>query len=147
MIVVIVCLTRFIQPTVVVGESMTPNFKSLDYVLVNKFNPKLDYNDVITFPDDDRILIKRIVGKPGDHIEIKNNSVYRNGKKIKELYTKEKTEAGIDFNNVYLDENSYYVLGDHRTDSMDSRVFGTVNKNNIIGKVIIRIFRKPTIYF
>ena len=97
-----------------------------------------EYGDIIIFPREGKLLIKRVIGKPGDTIDIKEGKVYRNGEAIDDytdLYTEpEMTRA--------LDEDEYFVLGDNRTVSLDSRSpdVGTVRKSEIIGKAFLRLF-------
>ena len=81
-------------------------------------------------------IIKRIIGLPGETIEYKDNQLYVNGKKMKENYGSDITE---DFS-VKVGKGSYFVLGDNRTNSMDSRYFGSFKKKDIIGKTSLTIF-------
>ena len=134
-------ILQFVQPTLVSGDSMDPYLKHHDYLIMNKNiyrHSDPEYGDIIIFPREGKLLIKRVIGKPGDTIDIKEGKVYRNGEAIDDytdLYTEpEMTRA--------LDEDEYFVLGDNRTVSLDSRSpdVGTVRKSEIIGKAFLRLF-------
>ena len=86
--------------------------------------------------DGDEYLIKRVIGLPGETIEYKDNQLYVNGKKIKDNYGSEKTE---DFK-TKVPKDSYYALGDNRTNSRDSRYYGAFHKKKILGKTKLIIF-------
>lgn len=89
-------------------------------------------------------LIKRIIGLPGDKIEIKNNVLYVNGIKKNESYAKIDPMCNTVLNGEYLEikvkPNQYFVLGDNRGGSLDSRAFGTIDESWIEGKAVFRLF-------
>ena len=134
------------RPFQVSGSSMFPNFVDKQYVLTNiitlKFgNPKL--GDVIVFkapPDPEKDYIKRVIGIPQDTIYIKNGDVYLNGKFLDEstfLKPSVKTYGGsflAEGNTVTVPQDSYFVMGDNRSGSSDSREWGFVPFKSIIGK-------------
>lgn len=137
-----------IEPTVVVGHSMMPNLKDGQYMLNLKTayqfgNP--DYGDVVIVDTVDQnesahYLIKRVIGLPGDTIEIKDNTLYRNGVKVMENYILEPMRNNNNLK-VTLGEEEIWVMGDNRNNSMDSRAIGPVNyKRDIRGKVILRLY-------
>lgn len=140
-----------IQPFVVEGQSMEPNFHNQEYLIVQKISYKISQpkrGDVIIFkapnnPGYD--YIKRIIALPGDNIKIEKNSVYINGKKINESYlaANELTLVGQN-ENLALEKtigpNEFFVLGDNRQHSSDSREFGPLDKSNIIGKVWVTVY-------
>jgi len=137
------------QPFIVKGESMAPNFESGDYLIINEisyrfFEPRR--GDIIVFgypKDKNQRFIKRIIGLPGEIVIIENNEVHiiKDGKDtiLEESYLPEnlKTRGNV---NVLLKEDEYFVLGDNREYSFDSRVWGGVNRKNIIGKAFLRLF-------
>jgi signal peptidase I len=142
------------RPFNVSGQSMYPNFHNGEYVITNLIGFEdlkvyhasfgtLKLGDVIVFvapPDPTKDYIKRVVGLPGDTISIKAGDVYRNGKLFDEsayLNSDVKTQEGAFLTEgqvVTVPENSYFVLGDNRPESADSRSWGFVPKDNVVGK-------------
>jgi len=134
------------RPFQVNGNSMDPNFFDKEYILTNIIalhfeNPKI--GDVIVFKspaDPDKDYIKRVIGTPGDRVLIKNGSVYLNGKMLNEssyLDPFVKTNAGSflkEDEEITTAKNAYFVLGDNRPYSSDSREWGFVPKKSIIGE-------------
>jgi signal peptidase I len=138
-----------LSPQEISGASMEPNFHNGEYILTNKIQYKLQdpvRGDVVIFksPTNKEIdYIKRIIGVPGDTVELKNNAFYVNGQKVEEPYL----EKGVYiFGGSYLKENQsivvppgeYFVSGDNRPHSSDSREFGTIPKEDFIGKALLR---------
>lgn len=128
----------------VIGPSMNNTLKSGDITVVNKLVFRLrniKRNEIVSLKKDDKIMVKRIIGLPGEHIEYKDNILYVDGKKISDSRsssTKDFKLESIGYETIPKD--MYLVLGDNRTNSSDSRTFGLVKKNDIIGKVNIRIY-------
>ena len=121
------------QPFRVQGASMTPNFFSGDYVLVDKvsyhFRP-LDRGEVIVFrnpENESEYFIKRVVGLPGKVVSISDGQVYIDGKMLKEGYLPSETES-IGETDFILGPDEYFVMGDNRTQSRDSRSWGRSRK-------------------
>ncbi len=139
------------QPFVVKGDSMLPNFNSGDYLIVDEISYRFknpERGDVIVFkyPQNPSYrFIKRIIGLPGETIEIKNNEVAVYSKDEQKqilnetLYIPDSKKTYGDIR-IKLKENEYFVLGDNRPYSSDSRSWGPLPKENIIGKVFIRLF-------
>ncbi|MDY6064821.1 MAG: signal peptidase I [Finegoldia sp.] len=136
-----------LSTTVVQGNSMNPTIESGDKIFVNRLKVRigeLNYEDIVEIhaPDREGVdYIKRIVGKPGDTIEIKNDNVYRNGEKLMEDYTSTNKTLVPGKDSVWqLDEDEYMVLGDNRLpgESNDSRLFGPVKKDRIVGVAFFR---------
>lgn len=119
------------------GQSMSPTFESGQKVVCNKDIKNLKRGDVITFKgaEEDEIWIKRIIAKPGDSIYCKNNIVYVNGKKIKESYLSDETVTE-DFKKVKLKRHEYFLMGDNREKSSDSRIWGPFKDSFFISKVM-----------
>lgn len=130
-IVVILVRTFIATPVRVNGTSMYPTLKGNEIMLLNKLG-HIDRFDIVVLKIDGKEdnLIKRIIGLPGESIEIMNGDIYINDEKIEDKYG-----YGItyDIDKVTLKKDEYFILGDNRKISLDSRVFGTINKNEIKG--------------
>ncbi len=133
------------QPFRVQGASMTPNFFSGDYVLVDKVSyyfRSLNRGEVIVFENpenESEYFIKRVVGLPGEGIIISGGEVYINGKLLKEGYLpQEQSSSGeADF---ILGEDEYFVMGDNRLQSRDSRSWGPLKRDEVVGLVRVRFW-------
>jgi signal peptidase I len=148
-ILVILIRIFILQPFIVDGPSMEPSFYNGEYLLVDKITPRIsNYSrgNVIVFkyPKNQQLdFIKRVIGLPGDTVEISNgkitivNSANPEGQIISEPYLALGTQTITSNNNFSqtLGNNEYFVMGDNRNDSLDSRDFGVVKKNLIIGRV------------
>lgn len=134
-----------LQPFIVDGASMEKNFHNNETILVNKVSYDLHQpqrGDVVVFkaplnPEDD--YIKRVIGLPGETVKIADGKVYVNNQIIDESYLSKgiKTEAYSNNNSFFsltLGPDEYFVLGDNRNNSSDSREWGVLPKKNIIGK-------------
>ncbi len=129
----------------VIGPSMNPTLNEGDIIITNKFIYRfksIERNDVVVISQDEKYMIKRIVGLPGEKVEYQNNDVLINGKAYKETFTNSETEDFTiqDLGYDVIPEDMYLVLGDNRENSLDSRTFGLISKNQIIGKVWIKIW-------
>ncbi|MGI6326027.1 MAG: signal peptidase I [Saccharofermentanales bacterium] len=143
-----------VQRNSVVGDSMKPALYSNDQLLVEKISKLggwIGYEDIVTIKTDELRgheggpnIIKRVVGQPGDTIEIREGLVYRNGQPLDEsnyLAPGIVTEIRkLDYAKITLADDEYYVLGDNREISLDSRTFGPVRLQHIIGRVLIRFY-------
>lgn len=131
------------QPFLVQGISMEPNFKEKDYLIVDEISKRFNEfkrGDVIVFTSQEKKkLIKRIMALPGEEIEIKDGKIRVNGKDLDEQSYLGKNVFTSGEIKVKLKEDEYFVLGDNRNNSFDSRIFGPIKKNDIIGIVIIKI--------
>lgn len=145
-------VTFVIQRNSVIGHSMDNTLNDSDQLIVEKvtkwFNG-IQPGDIITiktedlpYHDGDIHIVKRVVGVPGDTIEIRNHAAYRNGQKLDEPYLRSGTVTdplNAQYSKVTLGTDQYYVLGDNRGNSTDSRVFGPIDKKMVIGEVLLRI--------
>lgn len=129
----------------VIGPSMNPTLNEGDIIITNKFIYRfksIERNDVVVISQDEKYMIKRIVGLPGETVKYQNNDVLINGKAYKETFTNSETEDFTiqDLGYDVIPEDMYLVLGDNRENSLDSRTFGLISKNQIIGKAWIKIW-------
>ena len=140
--------TFVVQPFLVSGSSMEPSFYNSDYLLVDELTYRFrepSRGEVIVFkyPGNHRsYYIKRIIGLPGEHIVIDNGkiSIYKDGKGIdlKEPYISHLKSSG--HFETTLNENQYFVMGDNRNFSFDSRSWGSLNRSEIIGLARLRLW-------
>lgn len=152
-IVLIFLIARlfFIQPFIVNGSSMEPNFHDKEYLLIDKISYRFTApkrGDVVIFHPPNRpsvFFIKRIIGLPGEKVVIDNGTIfiynknYPNGVALDEPYL-ESSEKTLGNLSQTLKDDEYFVLGDNRNNSTDSREFGVLPKKNIAGRVFITIF-------
>jgi signal peptidase I len=150
-LVISVVIYLFVMtPHEVVGNSMYPTYKNGEYLMANKITYKItdpDRGDVIIFKySDTQDFIKRVIGLPGDEIMLKDGNIYVNGTQLDEedyldstIYTN-----GADFlkegESITVPDGQYFVCGDNRPHSSDSRVFGTIQESAIKGKAWIVYF-------
>ncbi len=139
--------TFFISFFIVEGASMEPTLYNNEKVFVNKlaaFNGSVDYQDIVVIRDEekDKYYVKRIIGLPGDKVELKDDTLYINGKIKDEPYLPEEQEESDllkinrtgDFNAVKVPEDHYFVMGDNRWDSRDSRNgLGYIDEDDLVG--------------
>ena len=138
-----------VQPFFVKGASMEPSFEDGDYLLIDEISYRFnrpERGDVIIFrypQDTSQFFIKRIIGLPEETVEVKNNKVIIYNKKtpqgfsLGEKYLSQNQQTLGDMV-LKLDDNDYFVLGDNRLQSSDSRRWGAVNKALIVGRAFLR---------
>lgn len=150
-LVIVFVITAVIKPTIVKEHSMEPTLYENNYLLINKLAYKLGdekRGDIIVFKSDleddsgnSKLLIKRIIGLPGDKITITDDKVYLNDQQLNEDYLNDGVTSGevIDY---VVPENCYYVMGDNRLVSLDSRdpSVGCVHEDAILGKAFVRLY-------
>jgi len=130
------------QPVKVEGTSMMPGLEDQERIFVNKFVYRwepIQRGDIVVFRyprDTTKSYIKRVIGTAGDRIRIENGQVYVNGEALDEDYVPSDYADARSYGEVVVPSNSYFVLGDHRTMSNDSRDFGPVNERFIYGKAV-----------
>jgi signal peptidase I len=131
-----------IQPVKVEGTSMQPHLVDQERIFVNRFIYRftdIRRGDVVVFwypKDRNKSFIKRVLGVPGDAVEIRSGSVYVNGLRVREPYISPEFRDHRSFKKVVVPGGQYFVLGDHRNSSNDSRNWGFVEKGLIYGKAI-----------
>lgn len=130
------------QPVKVEGTSMLPGLEDQERIFINKFVYRFESvarGDVVVFRyprDPAKSYIKRVIGVPGDHILIDRGRVYVNGRRLTENYVPRDFIDGRSYPETIVPGQSYYVLGDHRSMSNDSREFGPVDQSYIYGKAV-----------
>ncbi|MGM0629337.1 MAG: signal peptidase I [Patescibacteria group bacterium] len=146
------------QPFIVNGASMDPTFEHGQYLIVDQLTYRFkepQRGDVIVFryPNDHKqFFIKRVIGLPGEEIEITNSSVviynekYPDGKTLKEPYVENITTHQRP-QKTELERQEYFVLGDNRPKSSDSRSWGTLKKDLIVGRPLLRLLPPSSISF
>ena len=141
--VAILIATLFLPVLQVSGTSMEPTLRDKDIIALAKTGD-FSTGDLVGLHYEGKILLKRVIGGPGDFINIdKDGNVYVNDKKIDEPYITDKALGETDIKYPYqVPENSYFVLGDHRSISIDSRssVIGCIPLDQIIGRVCLRLW-------
>lgn len=143
-IVVVVLIRSFIiTPVQVDGTSMMPTLKDNEILILKKYDHSFERFDVIVFDYGENRLIKRVIGLPGDYVEYKDNKLYINGKQIKENFSRNAKTADFKLEDIELEKvpnDCYFVMGDNRNNSTDSRMIGEVCKENIKGSTNFSIF-------
>lgn len=130
------------QPVKVEGTSMAPLLTDQERIFINKFVYRfepIERGDVVVFwypLDRSKSFIKRVVGLPGETVEIGQGRVYVNGKRLSEPYVPQQFTDVSTFGPVRVPPDEYFVMGDHRASSNDSRVFGPVPNRYIYGKAV-----------
>ena len=138
----LVIIVFLYQPVKVEGTSMAPLLSDQERIFINKFVYRFEpiqRGDVVVFwyPfDHSKSFIKRVIGLPGETVEIRQGTVYVNGKIVLEPYVPPQYEDLSDFGPKLVDKDCYFVMGDHRISSNDSRVFGPVPIQNIYGRAV-----------
>lgn len=149
--IIILTLTHFFVATISIvdGISMEPNFHDNEYIIVDRYQynfgtPSRGDAVVLKFPGDPEYkkYIKRIVGLPGEQIEIKNGEVFINGAKLNEPYIPGVQTLADHPIDLTLPPDEYFIMGDNRPNSNDSRIWGTAGRRFLIGKAWFEIFPK-----
>jgi signal peptidase I len=137
------------ERTQVSGESMYPTLSDGDNLIVDKISYRFtdpSRFDIVVFPfkyQEGTYYIKRIIGLPGETVQIQDGVIYINGKQLKESYGSEAIKnPGLASDAITLGQDEYFVLGDNRNNSADSREpsVGTIAKEDIVGRAVLRIW-------
>lgn len=144
-VIVVVTIRSFIiTPIKVDGSSMYPTLNNNEILLLEKYDKNYQRFDIVVFKSGKNKLIKRVIGLPGETVEYKDNKLYIDGKYYEEPFLKNKQKTydfklkDIDYKTIPQD--CYFVLGDNRTNSTDSRILGPINKKYIQGKANFALF-------
>ena len=138
----VVIIIFFYQPVKVEGTSMTPMISDQERIFINKFVYRFEpiaRGDVVVFwypRDRTKSFIKRIIGLPGDTVEIHSGTVFINGVRLEEPYVPPEEADSQSYSSVRVPDGDYFVMGDHRISSNDSRIFGPVPRKFIYGKAV-----------
>jgi signal peptidase I len=139
----------FMRTPQVTGASMEPHVTSGEYVLINTFAYRLSppkRGDIVAFRRDEgarALFIKRVVGLPRDRIQVDRGRVLLNGSALREPYVRYPDDRS--FAETTVPPNSVYVLGDNRADSEDSRSFGPVRDDRLVGRALAGIWPPATV--
>ncbi|NLD78748.1 MAG: signal peptidase I [Mollicutes bacterium] len=146
-IIIFVILLRIfiITPIIVDGDSMKPTLHNNDVMILNKIGYSLNglnRFDIIAIKREEEHLIKRVIGLPGEKIEYKDNQLYVNNKMIKDEYANITDDYSTEYliKDGIIPQDKYFVLGDNRLFSADSRIIGFIDKKDILGKTNFIIF-------
>ena len=143
-IVVIIIRSFFVTPAIVDGNSMNPTLNNNNIILLNKLDYKLnEINrfDVVVVNVKNEKLIKRVIGLPGEYIEYKDDNLYVDGfltdEKFKHATTSDFKLETLGY--LKIPGDKYFVVGDNRNNSVDSRMIGLIDKKDILGSVSYKI--------
>lgn len=145
MVAVVLLFTQYIVPPYVVnGQSMEPNFHTGDRVITDQAifklfeQPQRDEVIILKEPQTGEVLIKRVIGLPGDTVEVRDSTVYVNGDALNEPFIQFKTD--YNYGPFLVPPGEYFVMGDNRSNSLDSHIFGPVPSSDIIARVLFTLF-------
>ncbi len=143
-VIAVLMVVFLYQPVKVEGTSMQPELVDQERIFVNKFVYHLEEihrGDIVVFwypKDPTKSFIKRVIGVPGDIVSVRNGQVFINGALLEEKYVPRGYQDLESFPPMRVKEDHYYVLGDHRNASNDSRSWGLVPRKYIYGKAVFR---------
>jgi len=138
----ILIITFLYQPVRVEGTSMLPRLEDRDRLFINKFVYRIssiERSDVVVFRyprDPEKSYIKRVIALPGDRLRIDHGQVWLNGQALQEDYVPEEYRDNRSLEEIVVPEDCYFMMGDHRSISSDSREFGPVERSLIYGKAV-----------
>ena len=148
-LVIVVIIASFFRVTTVQQTSMTPSIQPGDCLLISRqayHFSQFKRGDIVVFSSrgkgcdtKSRLLVKRVIGVPRDIITVSKGRVWLNGSKVKESYIASGETQGA-VHNVIVPRNQLFVMGDHRSVSMDSRTFGCIRQDCVKGKAVARLF-------
>jgi len=148
-LVIYIVIIFLVQTVHVMGQSMEPTLQNDDFLIASKISYRLhapQRGDIVVFrpsTDPAHDYIKRIIGIPGDHLRIVNAQVFINGRQLKEAYLNEAWTSFNTWNNgeeQVVPPDSYFVMGDNRNHSTDSRYLGYQKKDQFLGKAWVRVW-------
>ncbi len=141
-IIAVILLKQFIiAPIRVNGDSMNETLLDKDIMILDKISYRftdIKRFDIVVIKKDKEYLIKRVIGLPGENVEYRDNKLYINDKEVKENFNHEKTDDYV--LEKKIPEGYYFVVGDNRDISLDSRVIGLIKREEILGKTSLVLF-------
>ena len=138
----VLIITFLYQPVRVEGTSMLPELEDRDRLFINKFVYRIsaiERGDVVVFHyprDPEKSYIKRVIALPGDRLRIDHGQVWLNGKRQRESYVPDEYQDRRSMAEIVVPQETYFMMGDHRSISSDSREFGPVERDLIYGKAV-----------
>jgi len=143
-VLAVIVILFLYQPVKVEGTSMMPTLDDQERIFINKFVyrfhfEKIDRGDTVVFwfpGDPSKSYIKRVIGMPGDRVEVRDGSVLVNGQALEEDYVPQEYRDQSEMRPTTIGPDEYFVLGDHRSSSNDSRTWGMVPRRYIYGKAV-----------
>ena len=140
---IVLLMNSVIKPSVISGDSMYPTVRDKDVVLVNGLDREYDRFDIVVAYSEhlNSMVIKRVIGLPGESVKIENSKIYINDEVVEEYYSLDNEFEGSNlYSGIVLDEDEYFLLGDNRNNSEDSRLLGPFSLDCIEGRVVFRLF-------
>lgn len=135
-VAVILVRTYLVTPVKVSGESMSPTLSGTEIMMLNKLG-EVDRYDIVVVEKGEEKIIKRVYGLPGEKIQVLDNKIYINDQEITDNYGDGNTN---DTEAITLGKDEYFVLGDNREDSLDSRILGPIKASKIMGTTKLVIY-------
>jgi len=141
-LLIVVMIRSFIAtPVIVSGESMDDTLNDGDILLLAKFDKSYERYDIVVFDYNNSKLVKRVIGLPGDHVKYDEGILYINGEKVEDDFANETYDFDLSYLGYdVIPEGYYFVMGDNRMKSSDSRIIGLINEEDINGTAIFSIW-------
>ena len=145
-LIIFLLIRQVVQNYRIESHSMQPNFYEGEFILVNKLAYRVgtpERGDVLVFHNpnnEEEDYIKRIIGLPGDTLEIRDSVVYINGESLMEEYPHNEIPRAVTYGPIVIEPDHLFVMGDNRPQSQDSRVFGPLSEDLIVGKAWVRVW-------
>ena len=137
-VAVVLFRTYIATPVRVDGNSMNPTLQNGQIMILNKMDKEYERMEIVVFDYKSDRLIKRVIGLPGETVKIEDNTIYINGEAIED-YSDDVKTADYDLDMI-IPEGYYFVMGDNRYDSADSRILGLISKEKIKGSICFRLY-------
>lgn len=147
LLLVVVIRSFIATPVIVSGSSMDDTLNDGDVLLLAKYDKKYERNDIVVFDYDDSKLVKRIIGLPGEHVKYDDGILYINGEMLEDKFAKDTIDFELGYLGVdTIPDGYYFVMGDNRMKSSDSRIIGLISEDAINGTAVFSIWPFTKIY-